>query len=322
MTRPAWTTVALGAVMMLLTACGAASDTPTGPSSTVVTPASTVVTPPAPTTGVVQGFVRIEAYLGLVFSPEAPLADVQVLVTEGPGAGQSVITDTKGAYRLELPPGPFRLRWSSERVRVEPRDSNPGAVIAGATTTVDTVVLPRSFEGNPEWSVSGIVSDRLGNPVAGVDVDASDGVAWYVGLSLTDAAGRFRIASKRPHPDWLHMSTYKEGYPAKYITLFCGPSCALTVDFRLEVHVREWLDGPSTMQVGDVAAVSLVGEYADGTRSVERPRLVSSNLAVVQVVPLAPPYDKMYVKAIAAGTATLRQYLGSQVGTLTVRVVQ
>jgi hypothetical protein len=38
-----------------------------------------------------------------------------------------------------------------------PRDSDPGAVIAGATTTVDTVVLRRSFEGNPEWSVSGIV---------------------------------------------------------------------------------------------------------------------------------------------------------------------
>ena len=309
---------ALCAVTSLLTGCG--GDTPTVPSSTVTPPAPTVVTPPAPMTGVVQGFVRIEAYSGLVFSPEAPLADVQVLVTEGPGVGQSVTTDTKGAYRLELPPGPFRLRWSSERVRVEPRDSDPGTVIAGATTTVSTVVLRRSFEGNPEWSVSGIVRDNRGNPVPGVDVDASDGLSWYVGLSLTDAAGRFRIASKRPHPDWLHMATYKEGYPAQYITLFCGPSCALTVDFRLERHVREWLDGPSTMQVGDVATVSLVGEYADGTRSVVRPTVVSSNLAVVQVVPLAPPYDKTYVKAIAPGTATLRQYLGGQVGTLTVHV--
>ena len=312
---------ALCAVVSLLAACDAA-DTPTVPSSTLVTPlAPTVVTPPAPTTGVVQGFVRIEAYSGLVFSPEAPLADVQVLVTEGPGGGQSVTTDIKGAYRLELPPGPFRLRWSSERVRVEPRDSNPGTVIAGATTTVDTVVLRRSFEGNPEWSVSGIVRDGLGNPVAGAEVDAGDGLSWYPGFTKTDATGRYRIDSKRPHPDWLHITAYKDPYPEQYITLFCGPSCALTVDFRLEGHVREWLDGPSTMQVGDVATVSLVGEYADGTRSVVRSEVISSNLGVQQVIPSPPPYDKTYVKAIAPGSATLRQFIHGQALTLNVRVV-
>src|SRR6266545_250962 len=301
---------ALCAVMSLLTACGAA-DTPTVPSSAVVMP-------PAPMTGVVQGIVRIEAYFGLVFSPEGPLSGAQVLITEGAGAGQSVTSGANGAYRLELPPGPFRLRWSAQGV--ESRDSDPGAVTAGGTATVDTVILRRSFEGNPEWSVSGIVRDNLGNPVAGADVEAGNGVAWYPGFTKTDATGRYRIDSKRPHPDWLHISAYKEGYPEQYITLFCGPSCALTVDFRLERYVREWLDGPSTMQVGDVATVSLVGECADGTRSVERPTVVSSNLAVLQVVPLAPPYDKTYVKAIAQGTATLRQYLGGQVGTLTVHV--
>jgi len=308
---------ALCAVMSLLTACG--GNTPTVPSSaTGASPAPTVGTQPAPMTGVVQGFVRLESYFGLVRSPEGPLSGAQVLVTEGAGAGQSVTTGANGEYRLELPPGPFRLRWSAQGA--EPRDSDPGAVIAGATTTVDTVVLRRSFEGNPEWSVSGIVRDSRGNPVAGVGVETWDGVAWFVGYTSTDATGRFGIASKRPHPDWLHISAYKEGYRGRNITLFCGPSCALTVDSRLEAHVREWFDGPSTMQVGDVATVSLVGEYADGTRSVERPNAVSSNPAVVQVVPLAPPYDKTYVKAITPGTATLRQYLGSQVGTLTVHV--
>jgi hypothetical protein len=201
--------------MSLLSACGAASDTPTGPSSAVVMP-------PAPMTGIVQGIVKLEAYFGLVFYPEGPLSGAQVRVTEGAGAGQSMTTGADGAYRFELPPGPFRVRWSAQGY--EPRDSDPRTVIAGATTTVDTVVLRRSFEGNPEWSVSGIVRDNLGNPVAGTDVDASDGVAWYVGVTSTDAGGRFRIASKRPHPDWLHISAYKVGYPGQYITLFCGPS--------------------------------------------------------------------------------------------------
>ena len=88
---------ALCAVMSMMTACGAA-DTPTVPSSTVVTP-------PAPLTGVVQGAVRLEAYSGLAFSPEAPLSGAEVLVSEGAGAGQSVTTGANGAYRLELPQG-------------------------------------------------------------------------------------------------------------------------------------------------------------------------------------------------------------------------
>jgi hypothetical protein len=312
MVRKSAPTFALCAVMSLLSACGAASDTPTGPSSALVTT-------PAPMTGIVQGTVRREAYAGLVFAPEAPLSGAQALVTEGAGAGQSATTDANGAYRLELPPGPFRLRWSAQGV--EPRDSDPGAAVAGGITTVDTVVLRRSFEGNPEWSVSGIVRDNLGNPVAGAEVDAGDGLSWYPGFTKTDATGRYRIDSKRPHPDWLHINAYKEGYPEQYITLFCGPSCALTVDFRLERHVREWLDSPSAMQVGDVATVSLVGEYADGTRSVVRAEVISSNLGVLQVVPSLPPYDKTYVKAIAPGTATLKQFSGGQVLTLTVRVV-
>jgi carboxypeptidase family protein len=305
---------ALYVVMSLLAACGSASDSPTAPSSTVVTQ-------PPPTTGIVQGFVRLEAYFGLVFSPEAPLSGAQVLVTEGAGAGQSVTTASNGMYRLELPPGPFRLRWSAQGV--ESRDSDPGAVTAGATTTVNTVVLPRSFEGNPEWSVSGIVRDNRGNPVADAEVDAWDGVSWYAGSAKTDSTGHYRIDSKRPHPAWLHLTAYKAPYPEQYITLFCGASCALMVDFRLEGHVREWLDGPSAMRVGDVATVFLVGEYADGTRSVERAEIITTNPGVLDVIPWPaspPPYDKTYVKAIAPGTATLKQFHGSAVLTLNIQV--
>src|SRR5436309_6472306 len=181
MVRKIAPTCALCAVMSLLSACSTASDTPTGPSSAVVTP-------PAPMTGIVQGIVKREAYFGLVFYPEGPLSGAQVLVTEGAGAGQSVTTGADGAYRFELPPGPFRVRWSAQGY--EPRDSDPGAVDAGGATTVATVRLRLSFESNPEWSISGIVRDGLGNPVAGAQVDAGDGVAWAVALTSTDAAGR------------------------------------------------------------------------------------------------------------------------------------
>jgi Carboxypeptidase regulatory-like domain len=296
MVRKIAPTCALCAVMSLLTGCGAASDTPTAPSSAVVTP-------PAATTGIVQGVVKHEAYVNHGLFPEGPLSGAQVLVTEGPGAGRSVTTGADGAYRFELPSGPFRIRWSA--ANYDPRDSDPGEVIAGTTTTVEPVVLRRG--GIPEWSISGIVRDGAGNPVADALVDAWDGVAWFVAHASTDVTGGFRIASTREHPDWIHVNAWKEGYVSQSVTAACGPSCAITANPRLLRLVRTWLDGPSTMQVGDVAPISLIAEYDDGSRKAYITRVESSNPAVLQVLPLSQQqYDKSFVKAITPGTAALQ----------------
>jgi hypothetical protein len=290
----------------LLTACGAA-DAPTVPSSTVVTP-------PAPTTGIVQGIVKRAAFFGATFSPEAPLAGAQVLVTEGAGTGQSVTTGSDGAYRFELPAGPFRLRWSASSPFFEPRDSNPGMVVAGSTTTVDPVVLRFS-----EWSVSGIVRDGVGHPVAGVWVTVV-GLVFPVADATTDAAGRYRIVSTTQHIDPIQVKASIPGYTEQYTIVTCGPSCAITADFRLLRRVREWLDGPSAMQVGEVAGVTTVTEFDDGSRTTAATALESSDPAVVKVLPPQPPYETTYVKALAPGTVTLQLALSKPL-LLNVRVV-
>jgi hypothetical protein len=293
MVRQVAPTCALCAVMSLLTACGAA-DAPTVPSSTVVTP-------PAPTTGIVQGIVKRAAYFGATFNPEAPLSGAQVLVTEGAGTGQSVTTGGDGAYRFELPAGPFRLRWSASSF-FETRDSSPGVVVAGSTTTVDAVVLRFA-----EWSVSGIVRDGVGNPVAGAWVTA-DGILVPFAEATTDAAGRYRITSTSQHADTIQVKADIVGYISQYTIVTCGPSCAITADFRLLRRVREWLDGPSAMQVGEVAGVKTVTEFDDGSRTTAVTHLESSNPAVVKVLPLQPPYQStsISVQAIAPGTVTLQ----------------
>ena len=293
MVRKIAPTCALCAVMSLLTACGAA-DAPTVPSSTVVTP-------PAPTTGIVQGIVKRAAYFGATFNPEAPLSGAQVLVTEGAGAGQSVTTGGDGAYRFELPAGPFRLRWSASSPFFETRDSNPGVVVAGSTTTVDAVVLRFA-----EWRVSGIVRDGVGNPVAGAWVTV-DGFLIPIADATTDAAGRYRIVSTAQHADAIQVKA-SIGDISRYTIVTCGPSCVITADFRLLRRVREWLDGPSAMQVGEVAGVTTVTEFDDGSRTTAVTRLESSNPAVVKVLPLQPPYEatSTSVKAIAPGTVTLQ----------------
>src|SRR5262245_37576129 len=209
MVRKIAPTCALCAVMSLLTACGAA-DAPTVPSSTVVTP-------PAPTTGIVQGIVKRAAYFGAVFNPEAPFSGAQVLVTEGAGTGQSATTGSDGAYRFELPAGPFRLRWSASSPFFEPRDSNPGMVVAGSTTTVDTVVLRFA-----EWSVSGIVRDGVGNPVAKAWVTVSGGYLIAIADATTDAAGRYRITSTSQHADAIQVKA-SLGDISQYTIVTCGP---------------------------------------------------------------------------------------------------
>ena len=310
MTRPIRTTVALCAVMSLLTACGA--GTPTAPSSAVVTP-------PAPTAGIVQGIVKHETYVSHGLFPEGPLSGAQVVVTEGPGASQSVTTAGDGAYRFDLPPGPFRVRWSAPGY--EPRESEPGAVVAGSTTSVNAVILQRLSNVIGDWSITGTVRDGVGNPVAGAHLDAWDGVAWFVGDTLTDAAGGFVLTPKREHPNWLHIDAWKEGHRSQSITVPCMPSCAITTDFRLLRILRTWLDGPSTMQVGDIAPVTGVVEYDDGTRYAGWAFVESSNLGVVKVLPSQPPHERLYVKAIAPGTAALQAPSTSQPLTLNVHVV-
>ena len=294
MVRKIAPTCALCAVMSLLTACGAA-DAPTVPSSAVVTP-------PAPTTGIVQGIVKRAAYFGATFNPEAPLSGAQVLVTEGAGAGQSVTTGSDGAYRFELPAGTFRLRWSASSPFFETRDSNPGVVVAGSMTTVDAVVLRFA-----EWSVSGIVQDGVGKPVAGAWVTV-DGLLVPIADATTDAAGRYRITSTTQHADAIQVKASIPGYISQYTIVTCSPACAITADFRLLRRVREWLDGPSAMQVGEVVGVTTVTEFDDGSRTTAVTRLESSNPAVVKVLPLQPPYDatSISVKAIAPGTVTLQ----------------
>src|SRR4051812_23733693 len=286
-------------LMSTLTACGG-SHVPTAPSS-APSPA------PAATTGVVQGVVMHEGYVSHGSFPQGPVTGAPVMVTEGPGAGQTVTTGADGAYRFELPPGPFRVRWSWPGN--ESRDSDPGTVAAGTTVTLDSVVLRLSWHlPIPEWSVSGTIRDSAGNPIADASIIVEDFVELY-GNTSTDTSGRYRFASTHQHAN-LRVTAAKNGYtsPEGYgvgelLGVVCAPSCE-KVDIRLLRVVRGTLDGPSAMRVGDVAPLSVITDYEDGSRRVFTSFSipVSSNLAVVRVVPPTKDPYQIYAAAIAPGS--------------------
>jgi hypothetical protein len=74
------------------------------------------------------------------------------------------------------------------------------------------------------------------------------------------------------------------------------------------------------MQVGEVAGVTTVTEFDDGSRTTAATALESSDPAVVKVLPPQPPYETTYVKALAPGTVTLQLALSKPL-LLNVRVV-
>ncbi len=288
------------AVLLVGVLCAACGSSPAAPS-----------TPASVRTASVDGIVNHEAYIqGLRLPvPAGPLDGTAVVVTEGPGAGKSLITGPDGVYHFDSPPGPFRLRWSKEAW--EARDSDASTVAAGETRKLATVTL-RLLSNVPvaEWVVSGRVFDGTGNPVAlaGVYI-ARDGLSLLASAS-TDTAGRFRLASTRQHPDRMAVNVDKSGYESTSQPVTCPDACAADLTMRLRRIVREYLDGPTTMQVGDVIAPSWIRELDDGSREVfGRPFVESSNPSVLQVQPLVAPYEHVYVKALAPGAATLT-YVG------------
>lgn len=302
--------VALIASCALLASACCSSDTSAAPSGTTI---------PSALTGIVTGIVRHESYLvQRITVPAGPLAGATVTVTEGPGAGASTTTRADGGYAFELPTGPFKVRWSASNY--EPRDSDAASVTVGMTTTLAPVTLRLlSNVPIPEWSVSGTIRDGLGNPVAGASVYAGDSLYPTAGAQ-TDGSGFFRITSTRQHLDPLAVFASKSGYAMQSSSVACGPLCAATVNFRMLRLVREWLDAPSTMKVGDITRVSTVDEYDDGTRNVFNAYVHSSNAAVVEALDTQAPDYKTYVKAIAPGDATL-QVAASQTLVINVHVV-
>ncbi len=280
--------------------CAACGSSPAAPS-------------PGPTARIasIEGIINHEQFVqGLrLVVPAGPLAGAEVVVTEGPGAGKTFTTGTDGTYHLDLPPGPFRLRWSAEFW--EPRDSDAGTLDAGETRKLATVTL-RLLANVPvaEWVISGRVFDGLGNPVPGAGVAVfRDGLTLLAGAG-TDATGRFRTSSTRQHPDQIGVLVDKPGYVSMSLPVTCPAACAVDLSVRLLRIVREYLDGPTTMQVGDVIAPSWVRELDDRSREVfGRPFVESSNPSVLQVQPVVAPFEHVYVKALAPGAATLT-YMG------------
>lgn len=285
--------------MVVALACGDAPRTPTSP------------------TGTSQTQIRVQGRVAIP-SPGTPagLAGVEVQVVEGPATGTRTITDSSGRYSLQLPAAPFRLQWS--RAGFEPRESTLHLAEPGGVLELPDVFM-RRIETGPEWTVTGVVRDGRGNPVADADVRIVGFVLVLTGK--TDAAGRFTITSNQtgaPQPE-LQVEKWP-GYPTTRMVFKCCTSGApIFVDVRLLRVVGITLIDPAVVRVGQHLRIVIRADYDDGSQQVILPTQgegSSSNRSVVRF-----GSDQIFIFGLSPGAATIHfTYWGVGPSSLQVRV--
>ena len=231
------------------------------------------------------------------------LRDVEVVTTEGPGSGATVTTDATGKYRLELPAGPFRLRWSKPGYVA--RDSAPSMVNSGSTTAMPDVMLD-----GPEWTITGVVTDGLGRPAPGAALLVFGASLFPLATGTSDSAGRFTLTSNWIVPLFTDVRASKEGYKEARAPFACcaGDTERVAIDLRIMRILRVALTGPTVLRVGQSAALGFEAEFEDGSRETgSGGSAVSSDSTVVRVGERTDDgiFGYAVVEGVARGTATI-----------------
>ncbi len=137
-----------------------------------------------------QQFLPLGAIAGRLTDDGQPVANANVDVQGESGNGFAT-TDENGAYRIELFPGTYRVRFSlgedlsqyfHQKLTFEEADLV--TVAAGPDTVVDEELIDTG-------TVTGRLLDAAGNPVAGAGVNLENAVSFP--STRTDENGEFRL---------------------------------------------------------------------------------------------------------------------------------
>ena len=294
------TCLPLAVVLGCLTGCANEARTPTAP------------TPPAPTilTGTVTGLVRSDAPGGRHAPAHPSLPNVTVTVIGGPAAGAKTATREDGTFELAAA-GTFKLRF--EHPFYTTSDSSETSMTEAGQITMPELVLATA-----PWTISGLVTDSLGNPVPDAEVTLTDFNVTY-GTGRSDAEGRYTVRSTMWHPEWVYVLVTKPGFhqlqeiPEKPVQC-----CGAVPDIRLIRIVSITPTAPTSLRVGQsVEMPACVVVFDNGeTRNIFL--LAQSSVPTVVNVLRSDYWYKM--TGFRAGVATLTFELWGATATLQVQV--
>ena len=295
----------LAVVLGISTGCADEARTPTAP---------TAPTPPAPTilSGTVTGLVRSDAPGGRHARANPPLPNVTVTVIGGPAAGTKTATREDGTFELTAA-GTFTLRF--EHPTYTTSDTSETSM-----TEAGQIAMPELVLATAPWSISGRLTDSLGNPVPDAEValhSARFDVPYGTGRS--DAEGRYTVHSTMWHAASVYVVVTKPGFkqmqeiPEKPVQC-----CGAVPDIRLIRIVSITPTAPSSLRVGQsVELAPCVVVFDNGeTRNISL--LAQSSVPTVVNVLRSDHGYKM--TGFRAGVATLTFELWGAIATLQVQV--
>jgi len=167
---------------------------------------------------------------------------VTVTVIGGPAAGTKTATRKDGTFELTAA-GTFKLRF--EHPFYTTSDSSETSM-----TEAGQIAIPELILATAPWSISGLITDSLGNPVPDAEVALTNFLITY-GTGRTDADGRYTVHSTMPHTASVYVQVTKPGFhrmeeiPEK--TFQC---CGAVPDIRMIRVVSITPTAPTYLRIG------------------------------------------------------------------------
>ena len=292
----AW--IPLAVVLGFTTACGKDTAPPTAPTAVA---------------GRATGLLRGEApIVSRIARPHPALPNATVTVVGGPASGITTTTREDGTYEIAVA-GTFKLRF--EHSSFLTRETSELTV----TSASAPIAIPEIVLVTAPWSISGRITDSLGNPVPDAEVAASYGSLFAVeyGRVRTDAAGRYVIASNQPRFDSVIVAARKAGFePSQQLnSVRC---CGEIPDIRIVRIVSITPTAPSSLRVGE--SVEMPASVVVFDTGITRNIFVLPTSSAPSVVTVAPSSHWYAMRGVSAGVTTLTFDLWGAIATMQVNV--
>jgi hypothetical protein len=236
------------------------------------------------------------------------LAGAKVTVVGGEASDTSGTTRENGSFEIAAA-GTFKLRF--EHPGFITSESSDTVMIAGGVTLPDVTLA------TAPWSISGVITDSLGNPVTDADVTVFAAEFHPLVTVKTNAGGRYTASSTLPHFPSVIVTALKAGFQPLQAPP-AVPCCGTAPVIKLVRIVSITPTAPNALRVGE--AVEMPESHIVFDTGERRDVFVLPSSSAPSVVAINRSSHWYAMQGVNPGDATLTFDLWGAIATLQVHV--